>query len=73
MESYDYMSFSAIDAMIDEQAVSGKPYEMSLNQSEFTNLVRALAIAYDSDKPDISDWAGDFLSSVAITLGIEMI
>lgn len=70
MESHTYMSSEAILAMIDKQRESGKPYEMSLNATDFANLVEALAIISNTG---ISDWPGQFVSSMAETLGIEMI
>lgn len=70
MESYTYMSSEAILAMTDKQKQSGKHYEMSLNSHDFAQLVKALAIVHNTG---ISSWPGEFVSSMAQTLDIEMI
>lgn len=89
MQSFTAMSDEGIQAVIDAQEAEGSHYAMTLNQSDFHMFVRALQAAYehtaDGGCPDVdaswsggmaadvTEWAGDFLSGVAETVGVEFI
>lgn len=88
MQSFTAMSEEGIQAVIDAQENTGD-YPVSFNQSDFHMFVRALQAAHehtaDGGCPDVDaswsggmsvdvqEWAADFLSSVADSLGIEFI
>jgi hypothetical protein len=83
MDSYTYMSDEAIQAVLEEQAKvairNGEfgHYDLSLNRQDFEALVMCLKHMYNSPpmdgSPVYSNWAGEFLSSIAETLGIEFV
>lgn len=62
-------------------AAIGRNYHLKLNPSDFRNVMAALAYTYNysSTTPeyaateDLAEWAGQFVSSIASTLEIEMI
>lgn len=79
MESFTYMSDEAIDA-----TVSALPdrYEMELNRPDMVRLISALRYAYEHAPHESDDcnsavcdlcWSGQFVSSIAGTLGVEFI
>lgn len=91
MQSFDFMSEEALDAICsanDKEADEaghytsiGRNYQLTLNPSDFRNLVAALAYTYNyssttpeyASTEDLSEWCGQFLSGVASTLDVEMI
>lgn len=74
----------ANDQRVDEAVRRGEDpqYMIGLNDSEFRNLIAVLAWFYENGPADVgavradddlSEWAGDFVSSMGETLGVEMI
>lgn len=72
MDTYTYMSGDAVKAIITAQVQSGEKYPMELNSSDFAIVVSALAHAYNSGIAHYEP-AGDLLSGIGQTLGVEMI
>lgn len=73
MESYTYASDDACAAVI---ANLPDRYPMELNRSDMASLVKSLQLAHLSPVDgweDAAVWAGDFLSSIAQTVGIEFV
>lgn len=49
-------------------------YEMELNQTDMTWLIEGLFILADSaEESDVSEWAASFASTIAETVGVEML
>ena len=75
----------ANDRQVDEAVRRGEDpqYMIGLNDSEFRNLIAVLAWFYENGPEnlnpleqaadDLPEWAGDFVSSIGETLGVEMI
>lgn len=75
-QSFTYMSVEGTQAIKDANATQVDKYTIELNKTDFNRLIDALVIAFCSpewDDIDTSDWAGDFISSIGQTLGIEFI
>jgi hypothetical protein len=66
MQTFTYCSEEGVTAVVD---VLPHKYSMELNRSDMTELVTVLQMGWDNG----SEWAGDFLSSIAQTLDIEFI
>lgn len=75
---------NANDRRVDEAVRRGEDpqYMIGLNDSEFRNLIAVLAWFYENGPADagveqaagdLAEWAGDFVSSIGETLGVEMI
>jgi hypothetical protein len=75
MTSFSYMSSEAVFETIEAQRKTGEPYPMYLNHTDFMYLMITLRRVWNDDvvAPDVSAWAGAFASTIAQTLGIEMI
>jgi len=75
MESYTAGSEEGIQAVIDANLLRSAregPYHMALSTSDFSSFVKVLQYA-SGFHGEVSEWAADFLSSVATTLGVEFI
>lgn len=79
---------SAIQGRLMDGFPAGEKYDMSLNRSDMSRLVYALRDAYQhsthvedvqisglrcSPETCTACWAGDFVSSIGTTLGVEMV
>lgn len=91
MDSFTFMSNEALDAICDANdkeadaaghyTSSGRNYVLTLNPSDFRNLIAALAYTYNysSTSPeyaaadDLAEWCGETISSIGATLDVEMI
>ena len=84
MDSYTAMSDEGIKAVIAEQAKiairNGEfgHYDISLGRHDFEAFIMCLKHMYnsppsDDESEDYSEWAREFLSDIANTLGIEFI
>lgn len=84
MKSFTYMSDEGIQAVIDANNAhvtkSGWDvnYPIGFNRRDFEAFVMCLKHMYNSPPMDddtevYSEWAGQFLSSIAETLGVEFI
>lgn len=88
MRSYTAMSGEAIAAVQEELIQLPDGYEMRLNPRDSCMLVLALRAAYEhmsgggcpgveenkpGDADAVAEWAADFLSGIAETVGIEMV
>jgi hypothetical protein len=74
-KSFTLMSAAGLVEMILAQEDTHEPYPMELNTRDFHNLIIALNNLYESDDvhDDLKEWASLMVSSIATTLGIEMI
>lgn len=88
---YTFMSQEALEATCDAndkrtdgtQFPENAPYLLTLNRSDFRNLVSVLGWFYnhgpDVIDPDVQeaesvrDWSGDFVSGMAETLNVGMV
>lgn len=87
MQSFTAMSDEGIQAVIDAQEARNDQYALTLGRSDFYLFVRALQAAYEHTADGgcpaveeasyngvtVDEWAGDFLSGIAETLGVEFI
>lgn len=81
MESYTHGSNEAMKALVEKIKNDPEHYDMSLNTEDMTRFIYAIRLACDLPYGEkdlhygksLGDWAGDMLSSIATTYGIEMI
>lgn len=88
VKAFTYMSDEAIRATQEELVKLADGYSMRLNARDSMMLMLALRAAYehmadggcpgvDESKPGdaekVAEWAGDFASTIAESVGIEMI
>jgi N-acyl-D-aspartate/D-glutamate deacylase len=79
MDSYTYMSDEGIQAVMDAFDDSkDSAYHLGFNRQDFQAFVMCLKHMHnsppmDDDAEDYSEWAGQLLSSIAESLGIEFI
>lgn len=54
---------------------AGSPtgYPVVLSETDFDNLISVLALGANTDDNELSEWATNYLSGIANTLGIELI
>lgn len=78
MKTFTYMSADGVAALVKaiEDDTETK-HQFTFNTADLRQLVLALNLAYvEADRAEVDesdDWAGQFVSGVAITYGIEMI
>jgi hypothetical protein len=72
VKSYTAMSVEGINAVIDGMMVSGEKFSMELNARDFSNLMVALNSVW-CNEPKLADWASDFASSIAESLGVDWV
>jgi hypothetical protein len=85
MDSFAYMSDEGIQAVLnannervaEEWGIGKALYPIEFSRQDFEGLVMCLAHMYNHPPEDdaevYSEWAADFLSGIAETLGIEFI
>lgn len=76
--TYTFMSSEGVKALqsaIADHISSGRKLNMELNGRDADLLVKALQYVYVHvcSYDDLSEWAGEFLSDLASTFGIEWI
>lgn len=77
MKTFTFMSAEAVDALV--KAIENDAetlHQFTFNRADFRELIIVLSNAYaelETDDEKSDDWAGQFVSGVAITYGIEMI
>lgn len=74
MKSYTYMSTEGITAL--HKAIMSDPDKLNLqlNHNDALKLIDSLVFVHvHANNVDLSDWAGDFVASLAAVHGIEWV
>ncbi len=73
METLHTFTYGDIDAIPVAMQLSPPKYPMELNRTDLETVLFALHYTHENESHPFSDVAGDLLSSIMTTLGIEYI